>query len=271
MIPSQTKASFRVVRHVWVSALALSFVTSCAQQIKRDSLALRRHALDYQTEQVMDNLIRGSKGLMMMHVDLGTMQTKVKMTNGGRIDGGRTSSSTSEASSSAAGIATKTVDLITKPITGGFGSTLEDELNAQGSPSKDAEIYKAYLQFLSLRSSKERLSSVTKFDYKVPNLPAALRSAPRRSQILPGEAIEETITEWNGEYYYVPVQFAQAYFDLCLAVTGKIDPTQRASQKAPDSAAAGAKPKPPYAISGKEETLDQIFEQKVRDEMFRQE
>src|SRR5205823_6232295 len=49
-------------------------LTSCTNQVVHwDAVQMRRHVMDYYTDQVMENLIRAKNGLPFVHVDVASL------------------------------------------------------------------------------------------------------------------------------------------------------------------------------------------------------
>lgn len=257
------------------AAFATLSLTSCTDLVHREAVGMRQHALDYYNAQIMDNLISGSRGLLILHVDIDSLTTAVKASNTTALGAGRTKLDSSEQTGSPLGVS-KIADSVTKPFTATGTSLLEGNLQSLAKPSKDPYLYRSYLQFLNLQHEGQRLHEVKNFDYLVGRGCHSIRYANSRRDIQEGSYVEGTITRSNGKFYYVPIEFNQGYFDLLLAVTGKIDPTgNRGGTAASGNKSTGSESKPAarsrskYEIPAEMKSVDEILDDKVRDNLLR--
>ena len=217
--------------------------------------------------QIMDNLIRGSKGELMLHVDVDTITTNVTANNTSGLTAGRTSAATGEITRTADSgmVVSKIASLITEPIGLSSSSTVGGSLTSLAKPSKDTMIYKSYLQFLNLKNEVD-LADVN-INYQVKRGSCSLRTARSEGEI--GEAyIEGTAVKSNGVCYYVPTKYRQQFFQLTLAILGKLDP----AGKAPAPAVGQKEPTlPGYEIPSPEShTFQKLLQEEVQDEIQRQ-
>src|ERR1051326_534921 len=66
-------------------------ITSCANQVVHwDAVQMRRHVMDYYTDQVMDNLIRAKNGLPFVHVDVASLSALSTAKVAATVGGGQT-------------------------------------------------------------------------------------------------------------------------------------------------------------------------------------
>lgn len=250
-----------------VGALGM-LLGACASQVHGDATRMRAHALAYYSDQIMDNLIRGKNGLMFVHTDIITQQAQVNTTISGNAAGGETHTNTDTRATTLAGVTNTIVRAVTRPLTWSLTPTLADNLQTQTKPIvNDPEVYKPYLQFLSLQHPGQRLQDGD-FDPKLNEVHSI--------QIRGNEKLEDgvdyvhgTLRKWNGTEYYVPFGYRQAYFDLCMALVGRIKgaTSTTSTVKALQAPAANEKrrsgaselPPKPYSLPLQmDEILDQI-------------
>ena len=259
IIPLQSKFA--------VCILALIFTPSCAPLLQSESVNLRQHAVDYNMAQIMDNLIRGSKGQLMLHVDVDTITTNVKANNSAGFAAGRTSAASGEITRLATSemVVSKVASVITKPIGLSGGSTLEGSLNSQAKPSKDFLIYKSYLQFLNLRTGQDLADAP--INYQVASGSSSLRTAKSESDIKE-PYITGTVVKTDGLCYYIPQEFQQLFFQLTLAILGKLDPTGKAPVPTPGQKQVTL---PGVEIPSPEKSsFKELLQDEIQDEIQRQ-
>lgn len=102
---------------------------------------------------------------------------------------------------------TKPVSLLIAPERG--DSITVNAATQTGTP----EVYLPYVRFLALRNPAQRLENVrvTRLDLDAPS--DSLRTLSRGER--PEAYVPGTLRTWEGKTYYVPLEYRQAYFDLC--------------------------------------------------------
>ncbi len=272
----QHAASGNGIRVILYLALALPFwLGGCASQeadhTHTTASALRDRGITYYSNQVMNNLIRGSKGMLLVSLDITNLQADVKSQIAGTLSAGDTLTDMSSAQSTASTVTTNTeagstlghmvaatAGLVTiagrtvaAPYMASVNPQLSDDLIFATKPNTgDSAVYLPYVQFLQLPSElpphtdKYRLyiRPMTNLDIPDSDDISSLRqvdegnrrrlagfSKDRLStqEILPDKTtscVRGTLTKWDdGQYYYVPGKYKQAYFELCLALTSRVN------------------------------------------------
>src|SRR2546423_7621368 len=174
---------------VW-ACLGLALLTGCAaldtHQAKLDQKQLRDVLMDYTDEQILDNLIRASHGLPIVHFDLSNITGSVTSKFTPTLGGGRlatnvksrtptaTTATTDQTTSGAAGTVVNTVartfsvvsgvvDTIAKPFNWGISAERDNAISVQADPLlDDPKVYEAYITFLNVDvvdKAQERRSS----------------------------------------------------------------------------------------------------------------
>jgi hypothetical protein len=209
-------------------------LASCAQQAHWDATRLRKHALEYYNKQTMDNLVRASQGLPILHVNVAALNANVQAQAEASIEGGRTGENSSVGEISAAGIVRTVTNTVTRPLSGRLAGSVTDTVDFQTAPVvDDISYYAPYLQFLNLRSPHQRLNSRASYSYNVKRSPTSLVEHLDKRKLEPGkDYVVGTLYRWEGRTFYVPYDYRQAYFDLNLALTSSIS-WQRNSDSAP--------------------------------------
>ena len=232
--------------------VALLSAGCATSQVHWDSTKMREHALDYYSDEIIDNLIRASNGLVFIHVDVSQLTANVQSKIAGNIGGGQTLTRTSTKGATA--VLSSMVQTAFRPITFTIAPERSDTLISDAKPEvNDPEVYKPYLQFLKLQDPQQRLQSITNFDLKLDRQIQSIRMRKEGERLTEGvDYIPGTLKEWHGREYYIPCEYKQAYFDLCLALIGRIKAGGAPVAVAPRSArtpSASTKPIKPASIT----------------------
>jgi hypothetical protein len=239
------------------------FIAGCAaEEAHWDSARLREHAVNYYTDQIIDNLIRARNGQFFLHVNINNLQAQVISEVAGTVQGGQTLNNTNSRQTTEQIVTTKgrtiksptnelshvvagtlgvvgtAMDLAVRPFTFSATPRLNDQLNFGTVPEvNDPLIYAAYLKFLNAEPDQplgkigtytlmfgDDIKSVRR---KEPG-DSLREGAPRQHDpLVPGAHthyyVPGTLKKWNdGQIYYVPIAFSRAYFELCLELAGRI-------------------------------------------------
>jgi hypothetical protein len=134
--------------------------------------------------------------------------------------------------SGAAGLVTSAADVTTKPFTFAISPEKDDQLTIAAEPEvNDPAVYQLYLQFLNLQAptnatfySVTALGSLPSSGLNVSSSDNILSVRQRKAgEILrEGSYVSGTLRVWAGHQYYVPIQYKQAYFDLCMGLVSRI-------------------------------------------------
>jgi hypothetical protein len=173
-------------------------ITGCAVNALRDDQdRLRSALLELCTDQVMDNLVRASNGLPIIHLDYTNANAQVTVDVNGSL--GETAASTH--SNSITAIALRAA-LITRTfantITSSLGLSRTNQVAATATPvTTSNQVYDAYLSFLTIPGSLRVTTS--------PPPPGAAHICER----------------FRDEYYWIPVEFRDQYFELAGITTAQ--------------------------------------------------
>ena len=210
------------------SFFAVIFLTTgCAnRQVHWDAVQLRERALDYYTTQIMDNLIRGKNGMLLLHMDITALTAQVTSKAAGSVGGGRTTART--VNTGATGLLTTAADVTTKPFSFSISPERDDQLTITAVPEvNDPAIYQLYIQFLNLPAKpgreKSELFSSPSSGVDVQESDHITSIKQRNGEKLKSDDyVQGTLTAWKGHQYYVPIAYKQEYFDLCVGLVSRI-------------------------------------------------
>jgi hypothetical protein len=185
---------------------------------------MRTQAMNFYAEQIIENLIRGKNGLLFVHVNIDDQVAKTTVGTDGSGSAVRLSAAA-----------------ISRTLSASITPKASDEVTVSTEPvTNDGETYKPYLQFLNLDNPEQRLQDST-FDCLFCHNVSSVEMAPGGQRPAEGTYVPETLMKWRGNYYYVPLAYRQAYFDLCMAVIGRV---QGASRTGGTSKTGGARKGP---------------------------
>jgi hypothetical protein len=211
-------------------------------QAKLDQKQLRDVLMDYTEEQILDNLIRAYNGHAIVHFDIARINAAVTSKVLPVVGTGRsitdvqtrtpthttltTTGSTGQMAvdtiAKTASVVGGVVETVAKPFNYGVGAEHDNVISLDVKPVLDErQIYAAYVRFLnchephgnceanvrSLNVDFNHIISVQKW----PTPPAA-------NDVLVGPKV------WKNEYYWVPKDYKEAFFALCLATVAREKP-----------------------------------------------
>lgn len=186
-----------MVRSVFVILLCGTVLPGCAvHELHKDQDLIRTTLLDLYTNQIIDNLVRASNGMPIIHLDYNQAQANVTiMSNIGGSDSQAITSSNVLALPAASLMATRT---IMTTLMGNLGAANTNQVAVAATPvTTSNEVYDAYLEYLSLPGSLLVTSEPP---------PAGAAHLCRKS---------------CGKYYWVPRAYAQQFFRLALLTTAQ--------------------------------------------------
>lgn len=172
-------------------------LTGCAvNQLRLDQDKIRCALLGLYTEQLMDNLVRAANGKPIIILDYGTAQATITAKNTAT-----TSDSYALTHTNMLSTATSTFTATRLAVYTFMGALSHDNTNivsVTATPlTTSVEAYNAYLQFLAV--------------------PGSLQVGP--APPLPGTA--HICRRYGKDYYWVPVEFKELFFDLAQATTSE--------------------------------------------------
>jgi hypothetical protein len=275
------------------------FTAGCAaEEAHWDAAKLRQHAVNYYTDQIIDNLIRARNGQFFLHVDINNLQAQVISEVSGTVQGGQTLNDTgsrqttnqtvttdttsistglSHAVAGTVGVVAAATQLAVRPFTFSVTPRRNDQLTFGSVPAtNDPPIYMAYLKFLNARPNQS-LGDVCEYKLVFGNDVQSVKKKQPGDNLLEGAPgiqdsqgagghnhyyVPGTLKKWNGEIYYVPIAFGKAYFELCLELAGRITIGTRPSKLKSNELAPNFYELPPKKESQAQEELKRI-EQKI--------
>jgi len=299
--PSDVTMTANVLQRMF-GVVALFTVGCAAEEAHWDSAKLRQHAMNYYTDQIIDNLIRARNGQFFLHVNINNLQAQVISEVAGTVQGGQTLNNTNSRQTTEQIVTTKgrtiksptnelshvvagtlgivgtAMDLAVRPFTFSATPRLNDQLNFGTVPEvNDPLIYAAYLKFLNAEPDQplgkigtytlmfgDDIKSVRR---KEPG-DSLREGAPRQHDPLVSGAhthyyVPGTLKKWNdGQIYYVPIAFSRAYFELCLELAGRITIGPKTKESETKGLPAGLNALPSKPESPGEDQLKRI-EQKL--------
>jgi hypothetical protein len=275
------------------------FIAGCAaEEAHWDSARLREHAVNYYTDQIMDNLIRARNGQFFLHVNINNLQSQVISELAGTVQGGQTLNNTntrqttdqilttntntikqagnelSHAVAGTLGVMATATNFAIRPFTFSATPRLNDQLTFGTVPEvNDPPIYMAYMKFLNAEADKP-LGDVHVYKLAFGDAVKSVKKKEPADQLVEGMPgnhdpsvpgghyhyyVPGTLKKFHDQIYYVPIAFSRAYFELCLELAGRI--TLGNKPKA-EGKPAGFHTLPPKNESPQEEQLKRI-EQKL--------
>jgi hypothetical protein len=177
-------------------ALGATLCSGCAvSQLHSDQDKLRSVFLDLYTNQTLDNLVRAANGLPIIQIDYAIGSADVSIMD--TVNATDMFSTTHTKTVSAA--ATRLVSVMRTTMNTLGAGFMTDDLNKvalSASPFVGGvETYHAYLQFLAI--------------------PGSLQITPTPPP--PGAA--HVVCQFRGDYYWVPIDFADKFYQLSLCTT----------------------------------------------------
>lgn len=175
-----------------------SAVSGCAVRgLHKDQDRLRTALVDLSTNQVMDNLVRASNGLPIIHLDYtnANMQLTVDVSGSVGDTASNMHSTTLAALSLSSTLITRT---IANTVAGTLGLSRTNQVAVTATPvTTTNQVYDAYLSFLTIPGSLQVTCS--------PPPPGAAH----------------VWRCFQGQYYWVPVEFRDRYFELATITTAQ--------------------------------------------------
>ena len=159
----------------------------------------------------MDNLVRATNKQMILQVKITALNSSIESTTALEASADKTlAHAAAKSITSLSGVLnpfarTDTIDFQTIPIV------------------EDMDAYAPYIIFLKLPEGATHMT-VSYVDpvksglniLDIPDYPFTLQRSPKKPA--EGSYVPGAIRKWNKEYYYVPWEYRQAYFELCLAL-----------------------------------------------------
>jgi hypothetical protein len=172
-------------------------LTGCAvHEIHKDHDLIRRTLLDLYTDQIMDNLVRARNGMPIIQLDYGPAAGQVTITNSASFSDNQAATITNVLSLPVTALVA-TRNIVTT-LVGGYTGLNSNQVTLTATPLVTSnEVYDAYLEYLSL--------------------PGSLMVTTDR----PPHGAAHIWRKCNGQYYWVPVEFARDFFRLSLVTTAQ--------------------------------------------------
>jgi hypothetical protein len=229
----------RVVIITAAVGLLLITLLGCATSVAHhDATSLRGLAIDYYQDQIMDNLARAKNGQLFLHVNITGLNAQILSKLGGSVNGGQSLADTGTRQvTSKAGTIPQIVHTLgtvaTRPFTFTISPERDDTITVNTGPEYgDPFIYDMYLRYLGLQTPGPLIvNSELQPKSGTDTIPDITKSKNILSvgQRLPGEKLVEDVDYVRGTLhhyaehdYYIPIGYKQAYFDLCVALLGRV-------------------------------------------------
>ena len=177
-----------------IFCLCIFTASGCAVvEAKKDHDLIRASLLDLYTNQILDNLIRASNGLPIIHLDYTSAQGMVTNTAMANIGDSQTITNTSVLTAPAS-----FTRAIATTLMGSLGFTSANQITLAAAPvTTSNEVYDAYLEFLSL--------------------PGSLMV----SKSLPPPCAVHIWKKSGCNYYWIPAEYKGQFFKLSLLTTAE--------------------------------------------------
>lgn len=244
---SALETHMKTLRRTYHSFLVLAgtaIMSGCTStHVHWNATKLREAAIEYYSDQVMDNLIRARNGELFLHVNLTLLTAQVTSKVAGNVGAGETTTDT--ITRGPAGLISAAATTV-KPFSWSVTPERSDVLTLTAVPEiNDSPMYELYIQFLNLpppstytnAAGNVPLESAYASGVDVANQSriCSVESHPTRSPKV-GEYVPGTLKKRRGQVYYVPIAYKQAYFDLCVSLVSRI----KSKQPSPDASANAA-------------------------------
>jgi hypothetical protein len=189
-----------MVRPVFGTLLCVAAMSGCAVHVThKDHDLIRSTLLDLYTNQIMDNLIRTANGMPIIHLDYTNAATQVTITNN---IGGNESQVSTASNMFALPAATLTVTRsIMTTLMGNLGNMNSNQVSLTATPvTTSNDVYDAYISYLDAEKNPGSLMVTC--------------DPPK-----PGTA--HLCKKFNGQYYWVPIEYRKLFFQLALSTTAQ--------------------------------------------------
>lgn len=238
------------MKTAWLLALfyvpALLFPGCTYTQVHYDEDQLRLGMVEFYRSQIMDNLIRASNGLPFVHVDLSNLQAAVQNKLAATVAFGQTLNDTGTKQTTVGGtlargvvgVVTTASELAVRPFTASVNPERDNNITVTENPTfgDAADVYQTYAQFLNMTKPGGPLA-LRKYPWGFIDVSRKFTSIQSRDLTdppRPGYYVEGTLTKWHNRYYFIPIEYKQAYFDLCFLIMAEplVQTTPASQQKA---------------------------------------
>jgi hypothetical protein len=222
------------------------FQSGCATSIvHHDANNLRDMAIVYYQDQIMDNLARAKNGQLFLHVNISALNAQIISKAAASVNGGQSLANTGSSQvTSKAGTIPQIVGTIgtvaTRPFTFMVNPERDDQVNVNTAPQYgDPFVYDMYLRYLGLqtpgplcinsklndKNGTDTIPDVTDSDNVV-----SVRQRQPGEKLVEGGSLDAgvlhyvpgTLHHLGKNDYYIPIAFKQPYFDLCVALLGRV-------------------------------------------------
>jgi hypothetical protein len=173
-------------------------ISGCVvNQLRNDQDRIRLMVQELQTNQLMDNLVRASNGMPIIQLDYSAAQTTVTMKDSAMLSDGNAVTHSNVLTTAATTTVMRT-RMVVNTLMSSLSLDHTNEVAVGATPlTTSVEAYNAYLQFLAI--------------------PGSLQVSPNPPP--PGAA--HICKQYGKEYYWVPFEFKDQFFDLGLATTSE--------------------------------------------------
>jgi hypothetical protein len=208
-----------------LSLLSLAGCTTTATYL--DQKAVRSEALSYYNNEIMENLVRASQGMLFVHVDLTNLQATVTTNYSATLNGGQSLLDTGTNGTTIVGKmvtgAVTAATAATRPLSFSLNPNRSNVILMAAAPtfgsSTQVDVYSAYVRFLNARPGDTNLDRIKNYSTVDFEHIVTIQRIDNRSQ-LPAH-VPDTEIPWRGKWYYVPWEFRPLYFQLCLEIMAR--------------------------------------------------
>jgi hypothetical protein len=225
-------------------------LSGCAHtEARYDSFKLRDTAIAYYQDQIMDNLARARNGQLFLHVNLTNLNTQITSKLAGTANGGQSLANTGSRQvtskrATVPQIVSTISSVATRPFTFSVNPERDDQITVTGVPQyTDPFVYDMYLRFLALSvpgplifngSLTDKGGTDTIPDVSDSKKINSVRERQKDEILTEGGTVRDqkedgtthyvpgTLHRFANKDYYVPIEYKQAYFDLCVAILGRV-------------------------------------------------
>lgn len=165
------------------------------EQLRNDQDKIRLTLLDLYTDELMDNLVRASNGLPIIHLDYGTAQATITAKDSAMVSDSY-AHTMMRVITTAAATTVATTKMAMNTLMGNTSHDNQEVVAVTATPlTTSVEAYNAYLQFLAVHGSLQCSST--------PPPPSAAHMCRKYGKV----------------YYWIPIEFKDLFYNLALATT----------------------------------------------------
>ena len=230
----------------FICVLTLVSSSCTTTHVQWDAVQMRKHVIDYYNDEIMDNLIRGSKGELFVHVDITGLSALAGSKLSASVGSGESVARTHGPTVVAGAIVNTITRVVTTPFTASVTPERTNNLTIASTPvigkgtgDEQQNIYTLYLSFLNLtKSNKDKDLSQWPSDYSYLHRDCcsvkSVCTSEARSLLRSGDGyVPGTLRSRGDCLYYIPKEYHVAYLKLCKALLTRERPKPPTVLQAP--------------------------------------